>query len=107
MNLRVQSKARTRAKLEAAARDHFTRHGYQTTELRSIAKAAGVSTGSIFANWPSKAALFADVMGRPAPDPAAFAKTILTSTSIKDAREAAAIFLADYAGASQAEARAA
>lgn len=65
---RGEQKAATRAKLSAVARAAFHRQGYEAVTFRNLAKAAGVSTGAYFGSWKSKADLFADVMGLPAPD---------------------------------------
>ena len=61
---RAEAKARTREKLIAAARQVWAEPGtYQTQGIREVAAAAGMSTGAVFANWPSKAALWRDAMG--------------------------------------------
>jgi AcrR family transcriptional regulator len=62
---RAQMKAQTRAKILTVARDLFGFHGFDIVSLREIAIGSGLSTGAIFANWPSKDALFAEAMGRP------------------------------------------
>ncbi|MGQ4388513.1 TetR/AcrR family transcriptional regulator [Streptomyces sp. SAS_270] len=57
----AQIKAENRARIIRAARDLFLARGYDKTSLAQIARAAGVSTGTLFKRYPSKAALFAAV----------------------------------------------
>lgn len=64
MTKRDDDKARTRTKIMTAARACFEGRGYEATTMRDIAKAAQMSTGAIFANWPGKEELFRAVMGR-------------------------------------------
>ena len=67
-NQRERAKAQTRAKVLAAARKLWAEPGtYETATMRDIARAAGMSTGAIFANWKSKEALWLEAMGYPAP----------------------------------------
>ncbi|MBC7869806.1 MAG: TetR/AcrR family transcriptional regulator [Chitinophagaceae bacterium] len=47
-----------------AAVDLFLERGYERTSLQDIAKAAGISTGTIFKHFPTKAALFGEIMAR-------------------------------------------
>lgn len=53
---------RTRAKVMAAARALFSEHGYEAATIRDIARAAGMSTGAVFANFQDKSDLFEAVM---------------------------------------------
>lgn len=69
---RQEQKARTQQAILAAARDLFHRHGFEVVTVRQIAKTAGVSTGSMFATWPTKMDVFEAAMGCPAPDIEAF-----------------------------------
>lgn len=62
-NRRKLAKARTMQKVRDAASALFEEHGYEDTHIRMIAKAAGMSTGAIFANWKCKAALYKDLHG--------------------------------------------
>ena len=39
--------------------------GYEATTIRGIAKAAGMSTGSVFSNYSGKAELYLIVFGHP------------------------------------------
>jgi AcrR family transcriptional regulator len=56
-------KASTRARVVQAATVQFQAEGYDGTNLRDIAKMAGVSTGAIFANFRDKEALYREVFG--------------------------------------------
>jgi AcrR family transcriptional regulator len=53
---------RTRAKVMSAARSLFSEHGYEAATIRDIARAAGMSTGAVFANFQDKSDLFEAVM---------------------------------------------
>ena len=59
---RLLSKLRTRAKVMAAARTLFSQHGYEAATIRDIARAAGMSTGAVFANFQDKSDLFEAVL---------------------------------------------
>lgn len=59
---RLLSKLRTRQKVMSAARQLFSEHGYEAATIRDIARAAGMSTGAVFANFQDKADLFEAVM---------------------------------------------
>ena len=54
--------ART-AHLMAAARAEFGRRGYESTTMRDIAAAAGLSTGTVYRSFPSKEELLSTIMG--------------------------------------------
>lgn len=73
---RAAAALRTRAAVLIAAKTLFEHHGYDAVTIRQVAKEAGMSTGSIFAHFDGKAALFEAAMGRPAPDAAAFLKEL-------------------------------
>ncbi len=47
-------------------RDEFLQKGFEGASLRSIAKAAGVTTGAIYGYFPDKKALFDALVARPA-----------------------------------------
>lgn len=64
-NLRERRKAKTRAAALAAARTLFARDGFEAATIRGIARQMKMSTGAIFANFPDKAALYAEAMGCP------------------------------------------
>lgn len=68
MTKRDEKKAATRTLLVRIAAAAFARQPYSAVTFRGLAKAAGVSTGSYFANWPDKAALYEEVTGRKPPE---------------------------------------
>ena len=49
--------------LRAAARAEFGRRGYESTTMRDIAAAAGLSTGTVYRSFPSKEELLLSIMG--------------------------------------------
>lgn len=64
MNKRQLAKAATRAKLIEVARALWAEPcTYEAVTIRVIAKAAGKSTGAIFANWSGKEDLWREAMG--------------------------------------------
>jgi len=60
-NQRALAKQRTREKIIAAARALFAERGYEGATIRDIAKAAGMSTGAVFASFTDKSDLFIDI----------------------------------------------
>jgi AcrR family transcriptional regulator len=60
-NQRSQAKRRTREKILAAARALFAERGYEASTIRDIAKAAGMSTGAVFASFADKSDLFTEI----------------------------------------------
>lgn len=64
---RAAAAAATGARVVEKARAAFEKHGYDAVTLRDVAKAAGVSTGAIFAHFHDKAELFEVAMGRKVP----------------------------------------
>ena len=58
---RALAKQRTREKIVGAAKALFAEHGYEGATIRDIAKAAGMSTGAVFASFTDKADLFTDI----------------------------------------------
>ncbi|RZJ84118.1 MAG: TetR/AcrR family transcriptional regulator, partial [Brevundimonas sp.] len=58
LNRRQAAKIRTREKVLEAASQLFAERGYDAATIRDIAKAAGMSTGAVFANFQDKAELF-------------------------------------------------
>lgn len=56
-NLKEEASQRSRERLIEAATDLFSRQGYQNTSVEEIAAAAGISRGSIFWHFKSKAGL--------------------------------------------------
>lgn len=61
--LRSAKKAATREKVLGAAKALFEGAGYDAATIRSIAKAAGMSTGSVFSNFTDKAAMYRELYG--------------------------------------------
>ena len=62
MGVREEQKAATREKVLEAARDLFNEIGYDETTIRAIAERAGVSVGSVFTTFASKAEVLSHVM---------------------------------------------
>lgn len=67
LNRRQASKLRTRERVLKAARDLFLLSSYQATTIRAVAKAAGMSTGAVFATVEDKAQLWREAMGTEPP----------------------------------------
>jgi AcrR family transcriptional regulator len=59
---RPESRALTRERLLAAAREAFIRGGYARTYLEAVAEAAGFSKGAVYSNFESKEALFLELL---------------------------------------------
>lgn len=62
MGVRDAQKAATREKVLSAARDLFHEIGYEESTIRAIADRAGVSVGSVFTTFSSKADVLSQVM---------------------------------------------
>lgn len=63
MTTRAEKTDATRSTVLEAACWLFAEQGFDATSLREVAsRAAGSSTGAIFANWTSKADLYADCL---------------------------------------------
>ncbi|MBB4799696.1 AcrR family transcriptional regulator [Brevundimonas bullata] len=78
MNRRQLAKAATREKLIVAARAVWAEPGsYEAATIRVIAKAAGMSTGAIFANFKGKEDLWRAVMGYEPPVDSAEVRKLL------------------------------
>ncbi len=56
----------TRQRILKAAQEEFLRLGFQGSSLRSIVKAAGVTTGALYGYYPDKEALFDALVREPA-----------------------------------------
>lgn len=67
LNRRQASKLRTRERVLKAARDLFLLSSYQATTIRAVARAAGMSTGAVFATVEDKAELWREAMGTEPP----------------------------------------
>ena len=59
---RAMAKMRTRQALLQAGKQLITERGYEDATVRDIARAAGMSTGAVFANFSDKADLFAEIL---------------------------------------------
>jgi len=59
---RALAKQQTREKILAAGRELFMARGYEGATIRDIAKAAGMSTGAVFASFADKAELFDEII---------------------------------------------
>ena len=59
---RALAKQRTREKILEAARQLFNARGYDGATVRDIARAAGMSTGAVFASFADKAELFDEIV---------------------------------------------
>lgn len=62
MGVRENQKLETRRKVLTAARDLFNEIGYEETTIRAVAERAGVSVGSVFTTFASKAEVLSQVM---------------------------------------------
>ncbi len=61
---REQTRAQTRGRLLAAARETFARNGFHGASVDEIATAAGYSTGALYSNFDGKEDLFLTLMER-------------------------------------------
>lgn len=68
INLRVQAKAATLAKVKDAAGFLFANKGYFNVGLRDVAQRMGMSLGAVTSSAPSKEELWRLAMGGKAPD---------------------------------------
>ncbi len=59
---RRQNAAQTRREILDAARTQFLRSGWHAAGMREIARDAGVSVETVYSNFPSKAAVFKEVL---------------------------------------------
>lgn len=59
---RALAKQRTREKILESARQLFNERGYERATVRDIARAAGMSTGAVFASFADKAELFDEIV---------------------------------------------
>jgi len=62
LGVRVTQKLETRRRVLEAARDLFNEIGYEETTIRAVAERAGVSVGSVFTTFASKADVLSQVM---------------------------------------------
>ncbi|WP_061018072.1 TetR/AcrR family transcriptional regulator [Microbacterium sp. CCH5-D1] len=70
----------TRATILAEARTIFARQGYAETSLREIAEAVGIKTPSLYAHFPSKEALYAEVYAAVSVEHTAFFDELVRSS---------------------------
>jgi AcrR family transcriptional regulator len=61
-NMALTAAPSTRERLVAAAIDVFRRDGYERARVHDIARAAGLTTGAIYANYRGKAELLAEAI---------------------------------------------
>ena len=73
---------RTRERIIEAALPEFMTHGFEATSLRMVMERAGVSTGSLYHQFPSKEALFEAVVERYLSDYVARASKIIGDDSL-------------------------
>ena len=59
---RRQNAAETRREILDAARTQFLQNGWHGAGMREIARDAGVSVETVYSNFPSKAAIFKEVL---------------------------------------------
>ena len=62
--LRLQDAQALEAQLIAAARDAFMADGYGATSMAALARGAGISKTTLYAKFPTKAALFRAIIDR-------------------------------------------
>ncbi len=90
---RALAKLRTRKALLAAGKRLFTERGYAEATVRDIARAAGMSTGAVFANFTDKSDLFGEILAN---DNEALSETMRQIADIqkRSVREALLVVLA-------------
>jgi AcrR family transcriptional regulator len=90
---RALAKLRTRQALLAAGKQLFTERGYEQATVRDIARAAGMSTGAVFANFQDKSDLFGEILAN---DYESLAETMRQIAGVQDrsVREALLVVLA-------------
>src|SRR6187200_2090419 len=59
---RVQQQERTRAAVLDAAREEFAEHSYVEAKVDRIAERAELTRGAVYSNFPSKRALYLEVL---------------------------------------------
>jgi AcrR family transcriptional regulator len=104
--------AATQDRICAAAEELFVRHGYGSTSIRAVAKAAGVAEATVYLAFPNKAALL-DVRDNPserldsvaAAPPAEVLPRLAASNAVLMARAAPLIALGESASLMYAELR--
>lgn len=76
LKTRAAAKAATKAELTATAARLFRAKGYDGVQLRDVAQICKRTTGSIYAHFAGKAALYEAAMGKPPPDVAGFLREL-------------------------------
>ena len=61
---REEARQRTRQAILQTSRELFAEQGYRGASLEEIAETAGYSKGAVYSNWPSKEALFLELLDR-------------------------------------------
>lgn len=84
---RMADKARTRAATIKAATELFNERGYEDVGLRDIAARMGMSTGSIFTNFATKADVFKACFGVKPPTAAEWVGAIKALENLLALRE--------------------
>lgn len=59
---REEARQRTRRAILETSRELFSQRGYRGASLEEIAETAGYSKGAVYSNWPSKEALFLELL---------------------------------------------
>lgn len=61
-SLRQKARAAARTAILRAAQEQFGAHGYQATKMTDIARSAGVAAGTLYNYFPSKEAVFDEIV---------------------------------------------
>src|SRR5207245_3328573 len=106
-NLRMTSDLRRQLILGAAKRC-FARNGFAGTTTKSVAAAAAISEGLLFKHFPSKAALYAEILAEDCEAGPDFAHLLgqesSTATLVELVKRIGGNFMAVYDGADREEA---
>ena len=93
---RIESKARTRDDLIAAARRVFLERGFHPATLEEISEAAGYTKGAVYSNFAGKDELFLAVLERHyAERAAAYEELLLAESDIEETYRAIARYMLD------------
>lgn len=85
---RAAAKLKTRAAILDAAKAMFAVVGYEATTIRTVASAAGYSTGAVFASFKDKAELYEAIFGHPPITPEQGRQYLLELQALTTARAA-------------------
>lgn len=94
---RAVAKLRTRQALLAAGKQLFTERGYEQATVRDIARAAGMSTGAVFANFLDKSDLFGEIMTNDYERLAADMRAVASETDLPTRQALVAVLSVGYA----------